>query len=125
MSVNEAAAKLGLPDQETPLEGMRIKLLPFQIISVAWMADREMDKKSPGGILADDMGLGYAPLRLSFLVSVIADGEHYRRKTVQTLAIIASRRSTDPEIKTNLIVVYVAPSTVLNSLLKLLSGLSR
>ncbi|GAA5906145.1 hypothetical protein JCM5296_000108 [Sporobolomyces johnsonii] len=82
--VNEAARSLGLASQDALIPGMRAKLLPFQLISVAFMSNRELQKKAPGGILADQMGLG---------------------KTISTLALMMHRRSRDPEIKTTLVVL--------------------
>ena len=43
--------------EDATVEGFRegFKLLPHQIVSRSWMADRESGKKA-GGILADDMG---------------------------------------------------------------------
>jgi SNF2 family DNA or RNA helicase len=84
VTVNEAVQKLGLADQKGILPGFRTGLLPFQLILVSWMNDRELATEA-GGILADSMGLG---------------------KTVQMLAIMAYRRSQYAEIKTNLVVVY-------------------
>ncbi|GAA6012599.1 hypothetical protein JCM11491_005448 [Sporobolomyces phaffii] len=83
-AVDEAVAALGMRSKKECIPGMTQKLLDFQFIGLAFMVKREMDPKVPGGILADEMGLG---------------------KTVQTIALMMARRSHDPEIKANLIVV--------------------
>jgi len=40
------------------LPSMKVKLMPHQVIGVAWMLDMERNAKRKGGILADSMGLG-------------------------------------------------------------------
>lgn len=57
---------------ETP-EAMKYPLYPHQQLALKWMTDME-EGPNKGGILADDMGLG---------------------KTISTIALIASRQSTD------------------------------
>ncbi|KAK4701746.1 DNA polymerase gamma 1, partial [Phenoliferia sp. Uapishka_3] len=108
VTVLEAVAKLGLESTESRIPGMSIKLLPFQVnfmfyrkavsiispsifqlISVAWMNEREQAVKAPGGILADDMGLG---------------------KTAQAITIMNMRQSDDARIRTNLV---IAPLSLL------------
>ncbi|GAA5986705.1 hypothetical protein JCM5350_001460 [Sporobolomyces pararoseus] len=83
-AVDDAVAALGMKSQEDIIPGMRTELLSFQWIGLAFMVKRETDSKVSGGVLADEMGLG---------------------KTVQTIALMLARRSHDPEIKTNLVVV--------------------
>ena len=56
MSVTDAQEKLGLTRQDEPLDGMAVRLLPHQIIGVAWMVEQEKDVEKNGGILADAMG---------------------------------------------------------------------
>ncbi|KAK3987417.1 ATP-dependent helicase ULS1 [Cladorrhinum sp. PSN332] len=72
-----------IPEEErgqTP-EAMRYSLYPHQQLALKWMMGMEENLK--GGILADDMGLG---------------------KTISTLALMVSRPSSNPSVKTNLII---------------------
>lgn len=74
-----------IPEEErgqTP-EAMKYPLYPHQQLALRWMTGMEENENFKGGILADDMGLG---------------------KTISTLALMISRPSTNPSIKTNLIV---------------------
>ncbi|KUJ08350.1 uncharacterized protein LY89DRAFT_711734 [Mollisia scopiformis] len=81
------------PDEDLPPEnregtpdGLVYPLYEHQKIALTWMKSME-EGSSRGGILADDMGLG---------------------KTISALALMLSRRSTDPLCKTTLIVGPVA-----------------
>jgi SNF2 family DNA or RNA helicase len=56
--VSDAATKLGLASMDEALPSMKVKLMPHQVIGVAWMLDVERNAKRKGGILADSMGLG-------------------------------------------------------------------
>ncbi|TFY75227.1 hypothetical protein EWM64_g8785 [Hericium alpestre] len=85
-NVAKALEKLQLPGLYAPIPGMQIALMPHQVIGVAWMLEREKSY-SKGGCLSDEMGLG---------------------KTVQTLATMVSNKSSDPRVKTTLIVAPVA-----------------
>lgn len=51
-------ASLGLKALDAKLPGMRVSLMPHQVIGVAWMLRKEKAKRMPGGILGDEMGLG-------------------------------------------------------------------
>ncbi|KAI9339258.1 SNF2 family N-terminal domain-containing protein [Pilaira anomala] len=58
------------------VEGLRCHLMDHQIKGVSWMIDRENNKSSNGGILADNMGLG---------------------KTIQTIALMASTMTSESD----------------------------
>ncbi|TDL15102.1 hypothetical protein BD410DRAFT_796684 [Rickenella mellea] len=95
ISVNEAQAKLKLKSQDDILPGMRVRLLPHQIIGVSWMLEQERDDEKLGGILADAMGIGKTVQMLATMVMnapakvkeqeedddeiLIFDGESHRR----------------------------------------------
>ena len=82
--VAKAATELSLADMSDVLNGMRISLMPHQILGVAWMVKREKLTRKAGGILGDEMGLG---------------------KTVQAIATMVRNPSQDRAVKTTLIVM--------------------
>ncbi|KAK4199749.1 putative ATP-dependent helicase [Triangularia verruculosa] len=60
--------------EDGTLNGIKVKLLPHQVVGVKWMKNRELGplKKGrvpKGGILADDMGLGKTLQSISLIVS--------------------------------------------------------
>ncbi|KAL5520215.1 hypothetical protein ACEPAG_9428 [Sanghuangporus baumii] len=57
-TVAESQNKLNMRTENDLLNGMVVRLLPHQIIGVAWMVDQEKSEDKLGGILADAMGLG-------------------------------------------------------------------
>ncbi|KAI8367934.1 SNF2 family N-terminal domain-containing protein [Choanephora cucurbitarum] len=65
-------------EEDGHVEGLRVNLMPHQIQGVSWMIDRENNKSSNGGILADvsNMGLG---------------------KTIQTIALVLSTLRSEAE----------------------------
>jgi SNF2 family DNA or RNA helicase len=62
-------------DAPPRLQGVRAELRPYQRRGVAWL--QTLADLGLGGVLADDMGLG---------------------KTLQTIALLAGRRATDPHL---------------------------
>ncbi|KAI1142039.1 hypothetical protein F5Y05DRAFT_213007 [Hypoxylon sp. FL0543] len=85
---------LKLPEIEIPRDkrmskppGMSCELLEHQKVGLTWLVQQEEDQHKKGGILADTMGLG---------------------KTIQALALILARPSTNPTSKTTLIVAPLA-----------------
>ena len=85
-TVEDAAAQIGLSRAQPMPPSMVCKLMPHQLMGVAWMVKQEKSD-SFGGILGDEMGLG---------------------KTVQTIATMTLNDSTDPKEKTTLIVAPLA-----------------
>ncbi|WP_197429993.1 DEAD/DEAH box helicase, partial [Auraticoccus cholistanensis] len=86
-----AAALRELPATEPPAEpaGLQATLRPYQRAGYAWMSF--LHEHGLGGVLADDMGLG---------------------KTVQTLAMVARARESDPQAPPFLV---VAPASVVST----------
>lgn len=81
------------PDEDLPEElregtppDLKVRLMAHQQLGLGWLKKQE-DGSNRGGILADDMGLG---------------------KTIQALSLILERKSTDPAVKTTLIIAPVA-----------------
>lgn len=73
ISVNEAQAKLNLKSQDDILPGMRVRLLPHQIVGVAWMLEQEGHEEKYGGILADAMGRPHNFFHVCSVSSVLTD----------------------------------------------------
>ena len=81
------------PDEDLPPElrdggppELAVPLMEHQKVGLSWLKKQE-ESSIKGSILADDMGLG---------------------KTIQALALILDRKSSDPTLKTTLVVAPVA-----------------
>lgn len=86
--------------------------MAHQVVGVAWMINKEKEKRRRGGILADDMGLGKTVQMLAG-----ASSSHFvfrRRDRGAALTLIAvfivmvARQSKDPKRRTNLVVAPLA-----------------
>ncbi|WVQ98513.1 hypothetical protein IAU59_005639 [Kwoniella sp. CBS 9459] len=86
-TVDESLGRLGLQSLTDHLPGLRIQLMPHQVLGVDFMLKQEQNKRHLGGINGDAMGLG---------------------KTVQSIALLASNPSKDPKIKATLIIAPLA-----------------
>ncbi|WVO21837.1 uncharacterized protein IAS62_003157 [Cryptococcus decagattii] len=85
--VEKALQKLGLSSLSDFLPGLKIKLMPHQVLGVSFMVEKERDQRYRGGLNGDSMGLG---------------------KTVQSIATMAANPSQDVKCKTTLIVAPLA-----------------
>lgn len=65
-----------MPHRATQPEGLRLKLLPFQLEGLHWLLSQENSKYN-GGVLADEMGMG---------------------KTIQTIALLMYDRTKRPSL---------------------------
>jgi len=84
--VDGALQKLGMESLNDKYKGLEINLMAHQVLGVAFMLEKENNKKFRGGILADAMGIG---------------------KTIQTLGVVVGNRG-DKKVKTTLIVTPLA-----------------
>lgn len=69
------------------LPGLKIKLMPHQVLGVSFMVEKERDHRYRGGLNGDSMGLG---------------------KTVQSIATMVANPSQDVQCKTTLIIAPLA-----------------
>ena len=56
--VEGALKKLGMESLNHKYEGLEVNFMAHQVLGVAFMLEKERNKKFRGGILADAMGLG-------------------------------------------------------------------
>lgn len=82
--VETALKGLDMQRLEDRISGLKIQLMPHQVLGVHWMIQQEKKPACQGGILGDQMGLG---------------------KTVQTIATMVKNPSDDRTCRTTLIVV--------------------
>jgi SNF2 family DNA or RNA helicase len=84
IDVETALKGLDLEKLDDRIPGLKVQLMPHQVLGVHWMVQQEKKATCQGGILGDQMGLG---------------------KTVQAIATMVKNRSTDRKVKTTLIVL--------------------
>lgn len=65
--IGKAMKTLGLDNQEQKLGDMTVTLMPHQILGVAFMLEKEKDKRYMGGLLCDAMGLGKVSSTLAII----------------------------------------------------------
>ncbi|OWZ52414.1 hypothetical protein C351_03689 [Cryptococcus neoformans c8] len=85
--VDKGLQKLGLNSLSDFLPGLKIKLMPHQVLGVSFMVEKERDHRYRGGLNGDSMGLG---------------------KTVQSIATMVANPSQDVQCKTTLIIAPLA-----------------
>ncbi|GAA5865523.1 hypothetical protein JCM8547_001276, partial [Rhodosporidiobolus lusitaniae] len=86
-NVDAAAKNLGLKNQKELIPHMTVRLLPHQLIGVAWMQQQETKGSNYGGLVGDEMGLG---------------------KTIEAIACCLMNESTDAKEKSTLIIAPLA-----------------
>jgi len=65
-----------LPRHDKP-SALKVPMLPFQAEGLSWMLERENDRTTKGGVLADEMGMG---------------------KTLQMIGLLLASKSTGPNL---------------------------
>ncbi|RDX49056.1 hypothetical protein OH76DRAFT_1483538 [Lentinus brumalis] len=102
LTIERAMEKLGLRDAKDLIPGMEVRLLPHQLIGVAWMVEQERKTQHKGGILADDMGLGKTVQMIATMVmnQPSAKDEHRATLVVVPAALLLQWKE-ELETKTN------------------------
>ena len=80
-------------DGKWKLAGIETPLYHYQLWGLGWMLEREKDdEKTPGGVLADGVGLGKTLEALSLIVSDlhIAENANKRHTIAPTLVVVPS-----------------------------------
>ncbi|KAJ7468732.1 SNF2 family DNA-dependent ATPase [Mycena latifolia] len=101
ITVKGAMRELGLNDLKDLLPGLEVRLLPHQVIGVAWMLKRERSQDK-GGILADHMGLGKTVQMIATMVmNPPAEDEEARTTLIVVPAALLQQWKDEIETKTN------------------------
>ncbi|TFK47207.1 hypothetical protein OE88DRAFT_1811381 [Heliocybe sulcata] len=102
ITVRGAMEKLGLKNKRDLIPGLEVRLLPHQVIGVAWMVEQELKSPHKGGVLADEMGLGKTVQMIATMVKNLPEPHDKHRATLIVVpAALLLQWKEEIESKTN------------------------